>query len=612
MPGIAGIISARPPAECEARVRTMVASMTHERFYRTGAHFVPSLGVYAGWVALPDSFAERPVFLNETQEVALVFSGECFPAPETLGRLRQNGHQFSEAAGEWLVHLYEEQGDQFFAGLNGLFSGLLIDRRQHTVCLFNDRYGIQRLYYHERGGDFYFASEAKALLRILPDLRAFDDTGAAEFLALGCTLEDRTLFKGVKRLPGAARWTFAGGQWRQEKYFSPETWEAQPGLAEAEYQSRFQAAFTRILPAYFGGASKIGIALTGGLDTRMIMAGRPSGGPAQTSYTFTGPRGETLDDQVAIQVARAAGLEHRLLRLEPDFFNDFAAHADKTVFVTDGTFGVAGAHEIYFNRRARELAPLRLTGNYGSEILRGVSTFKARPLANGLLEPAWDKMAGLAGARLAEYKKHTVTSAAFRDIPWNLQGSLMAGWSQVGFRSPYLDNEIVALACQAPAATLHSSRSALRYIKACSPVMNDIPTDRGFIGERRGLGILLRRVHAEVTFKLEYYNNEGLPRKVAAFNPAFRRVASLLGLAGYHKFLRYASWYRGELRGYLTEHLTGTACGQSPFWNPQFINTMARQHISGRHNYGHEINQVLTLAAVERLLFRDLPRELNG
>ena len=586
----------------------MVATMGREDFYTTGTYFAPELGVYAGWVALADSFAEHQVFLNENRDVALLFSGECFPGPETKGRLRQNGHQFSENDGDWLVHFYEEQGDDFFAGLNGLFSGLLIDRRKNHLCLFNDRYGIQRIYYHETGGDFYFASEAKALLRILPELRAFDDCGAAEFLAFGCTLEDRTLFHGVKRLPGAARWTFEHRHCRKESYFSPASWEAQPLLGEEDYQAKFQAAFQRILPNYFGTAAKIGIALTGGLDTRMILAGHATGGGGQTSYTFTGPRGQTLDDQVAARVAQAAGLEHRLLRLAPDFFNDFAAHADKTVLVTDGEFGIAGAHEIYFNRRARDLAPVRLTGNYGSEILRAISTFKPLPLASGLLDPAWEKSFRTAGAGLAEHKKHPVTSAAFKEIPWNLHGSLMAGWSQVSFRSPYLDNEIVALAYQASDATRRSSRSALRFIQACSPLMSEIPTDRGFIGERRGMGILLRRIYAEVTFKLEYYQNEGLPRKVSPLNPLYRRVTSMMGLEGLHKFLRYASWYRGELSGYLTERLASASARQSRFWNPKFIETMAADHISGRQNYGHEINKVLTLEAVERVLFRDLPR----
>ena len=47
---------------------------------------------------------------------------------------------------------------------------------------------------------------------------------------------------------------------------------------------------------------------------------------------------------------------------------------------------------------------------------------------------------------------------------------------------------------------------------------------------------------------------------------------------------------------------------QGRFWNTDFIQAMTGDHLSGRNNYGAEINMVLTLEAIERVLFRDLPR----
>ena len=85
------------------------------------------------------------------------------------------------------------------------------------------------------------------------------------------------------------------------------------------------------------------------------------------------------------RVANACGIEHHLLRLGDNFFSHFASHADRTVYVTDGSFGVMGAHEIYFNRQARLLAPVRLTGVFGSEILRRTSTFNAVGLSPALI-----------------------------------------------------------------------------------------------------------------------------------------------------------------------------------------------------------------------------------
>src|SRR4029077_15605335 len=136
---------------------------------------------------------------------------ECYVDPETRSSLTKKGHILGNS-NDWLVHLYEEDGDQFFEKLNGLVSGLLIDKRQKKAVLFNDRYGIERIYYYEADDDFYFASEAKALLRILPQARACDEEGVTQFLALGCTLNSRTLFRGVQSLPAASAWSFEDGR----------------------------------------------------------------------------------------------------------------------------------------------------------------------------------------------------------------------------------------------------------------------------------------------------------------------------------------------------------------------------------------------------------------
>ena len=62
------------PASCEF----MVGAMEYEAFYDSGTHFVPEMGIYAGWVALEDSFAADQIFFNEQRDVALVFLGECY------------------------------------------------------------------------------------------------------------------------------------------------------------------------------------------------------------------------------------------------------------------------------------------------------------------------------------------------------------------------------------------------------------------------------------------------------------------------------------------------------------------------------------------------------
>src|SRR2546425_1494587 len=263
MPGIAGLISRQPADVCRHLVEQMTASMQHEKFHVSSTYDAAELGVFGGRVALEGSFADCQPIVNERADIALLFAGECFSDQQTLAQLRARGRQVESDNATWLIHLYAEKGDDFFKELNGLFSGLLIDRPQRKALLFNDRYGLERVYYHEGRDGFFFASEAKALLRILPELRAFQEDGLVEFLHYGCTLDWNSLFRDVGILPGASLWAFTpDDKCKKRRYFGPATWQSQPTLADESFAVDLGRALIRILPRYFESDRAIGVSLT--------------------------------------------------------------------------------------------------------------------------------------------------------------------------------------------------------------------------------------------------------------------------------------------------------------------------------------------------------------
>jgi asparagine synthase (glutamine-hydrolysing) len=235
-----------------------------------------------------------------------------------------------------------------------------------------------------------------------------------------------------------------------------------------------------------------------------------------------------------------------------------------------------------------------------------MSTFKSIGLSRELFTQAINQMIDSCASELNGVDGHPISFAAFKEIPWNLFGSLAAGRSQVTFRTPYLDNEIVALAFQAPESLQKSSLVALHLVKENNPVLAGIPTDRGRGGEIRGLPYVLRRLFCDVTFKLDYIYSERLPNWLAPFDPLIGHLDTV-GILGLHKFLRYRSWLRIELATYLNDALATVRARQMPYWNSDFLERMAKEHVNGRRNYVREINAVLTLGGVERLLFRESP-----
>ena len=176
MPGIVGLITKHPRETAERQLSQMLHSLCHETFYVSGTWVDNDHGIYVGWIARKGSFAEEMPVHNERGDKTLIFSGEEFPEPGTGKALRERGHDVAELGPSYLVHRYEEEHD-FPKGLNGRFHGLAFDRTRGTAMLFNDRYGLQRLYYHEAKDVFYFAAEAKAILKVCRELRSADPRG---------------------------------------------------------------------------------------------------------------------------------------------------------------------------------------------------------------------------------------------------------------------------------------------------------------------------------------------------------------------------------------------------------------------------------------------------
>jgi asparagine synthase (glutamine-hydrolysing) len=204
--------------------------------------------------------------------------------------------------------------------------------------------------------------------------------------------------------------------------------------------------------------------------------------------------------------------------------------------------------------------------------------------------------------------EHPVTFAAFRELPEQRFAITAASRSQTSFRTPYLDNELVALAYQAPETVRRSIDCTLALVKANSPSLSKVPTDMGAMGETHRLTEAARRIFAKVACQLDYFRSEGLPHGLSRFDSLLRQISSALGIAGLHKYLPYRIWFQRELATYVDGILKDTQVRHSSLWDSRFLEHIASDHATGRKNYLREIDAVLTLDAVERLLFRDLPR----
>lgn len=600
MPGIVGLVTRRPAEWASSELARMVRGMSSESFYAFGTWCHEPLGVYVGWVARKGSMSDGMPLSNVTGDITLVFSGEEFPDSELASR-----HRPTTTGGvlSYLVGCYE--GDSAFpASLNGRFHGLVADNRRGVATLFNDRYGMHRLYYHEGQDAFYFSAEAKAILAVRPELRTPDVRGLGELVSCGCALENRTIFKGVSVLPIGSSWVFRGGALEEKgTYFRPSEWENQEPLESERYYEELRDVFSRNLPRYFDGPERVGMSLTGGVDTRMILAWhRPAPGTLPC-YTFGSIYRDPHDVRLGREIARACGQSHEVIRADEQFLNRFPHYAERTVYVTDGCTDVSRAPVLYANEHARHIAPVRMTGNYGGEVLRGLRAFKPGQPPHGLFQP--ELLSSVEAARetyRALIGKRAVSFSVFKQAPWHHYGLLALEQSQLSLRSPYLDNDFVRTVFRSPTSVDKSKDVSLRLIADGNPALMGIRTDRGHHPGRSGpLAAKIARQVFEFSFKAEYAYNYGMPQWLARTDHVLERLHLERLFLGRHKYYHFRVWYRDQLAAYVKEMLLDTRALSRPYVDRKGLEAVVRGHVRGVRNYTTELHTLLTLELIHRL-----------
>lgn len=603
MPGVTGIFGLSGGDESAAVLSRMLQPMLHEPFYSSGAYAGGEMGICAAFVSAEPC---RPPGLvwDETHSIGCFISGEAsfdpvdgnWP-PSCAGRAANN-------CVSALVHAYRELGLGALEKLNGWFSGLLVDTVRRQAVLFNDRYGLGRIYVREEGGRLFFSSEAKSLLAVLPALRELDPGGLAEWFSCGCALGNRTLFRGVSLLAPASAWVFsAGGLIRKETYFAPSAWEIQPPLSPSEFIGQLQETFPRILKRYTNGARPLAMSLTGGLDGRMIMAWTQPKRGELPCYTFNGSYRDCADVRLARRIAAVCGQTHTTISVGGEFLDEFPHLAEQAVYISDGAMDVTGAVELYVNRKARQIAPVRLTGNYGSEILRRHVAFKPRALAHEMFSADFYP---LLPAAAAAYKREAVGNPlsfiAFKQVPWHHYARLAVEQSQIAPRSPFLDNELVRLAFRAPPEAATSPAPAFQLIAQGNPALGRIPTDRGVTYPADRFANRVHRSLQELLARAEYAYDYGMPDWLARVDTCLAPFRLERLFLGWQKFCHFRPWYRRELAGYLREVLLDERARRRPYLNGAAIEPMLAAHIGGSRNCTTQIHKLLSLELLHRRL----------
>ncbi len=389
MCGIGGLLSHGPGgrAGVEAVAGRMVTALRHRGPDDEGIHVSPlsPAGAPRGWLALGHtrlsiidlSPAARQPMANEDGSLWLTFNGEIYDFQELRAELSARGHRFrSHTDSEVLLHLYEEDDEEFLARCNGMFAFALWDERRQRLVLGRDRLGVKPLVYALLPQGIAFASDVRALAEVPGVARAIDPAALLDYLVVGYVLTPRTILAGVHRLPPATVLTWQDGAVRLRRYWDPAAAVRTPAAGtEADWVAALGAALTAATRRRLVSDVPLGTFLSGGLDSSAVTreARAALGRPIETfSVSFPEPSYDEVG--AARTVAAHLGCPHHYTTVPatPDAVRKaLAAALDEPLADT------SLVPLYYLAHLARERVTVVLSGDGGDEALGGYPTYLA-------------------------------------------------------------------------------------------------------------------------------------------------------------------------------------------------------------------------------------------
>jgi asparagine synthase (glutamine-hydrolysing) len=474
--------------------------------------------------------------------LVVVFNGCIYNHRELRAELEGFGYRFrSRSDTEVILKAYHRWGAGCVERFYGMFAFALFERAAGRLVLARDRLGIKPLYLAETPGRIRFASTLPALVEAGDVDTSIDPVAFHHYMSWHSVVPPpRTILAGVRKLPPATVRTIErDGRSSDVRYWDPPSTRPEAGsLSPREWQELVLDALRRAVERRMVSDVPVGVLLSGGLDSSLVVALLAEAGQsslATFSIGFAAAGGEQGDEyEFSDLVAKKFGTDHHKIHI---------GH-ERLVPGVDGAIGAMSepmvSHDcVAFYLLSQEVSKhvtVVQSGQGADEIFAGYDWYP--PLADvpreeavdayarvffdrshdelaALVNPQWlaepDPSRSFVAGHFAAAGAETTLDAALRidtrvmlvDDPVKRVDNMTMAWG-LEARVPFLDHEVVELAGRCP-PELKLALGGKGVLKAASRgVVPDAVIDRpkGYFpvpGVRHLQGPLLDRVRDALT-----------------------------------------------------------------------------------------------------------------
>ncbi|PYV49400.1 MAG: asparagine synthase (glutamine-hydrolyzing) [Acidobacteria bacterium] len=358
------------PVELET-IRRMTQTMVHRGPDDEGYFISGAVGLGFRRLSIIDLAGGHQPMSDAEETIWVILNGEIYNFKELRVQLEKRGHRFrTNSDTEVIIHGYKEWGAEVLKHLNGMFGLAIWDVKNHRLVVARDAMGIKLIYYRIANGQLTFGSEIRAVLAAQDSKPEVNPVALNLFLRFRYTPSPLTIFRDVRKLAPGTMLVVEDGKWREERWYNytpvPFSTPKEEKEATRELLELYRAAVRRHLLSDV----PVGILLSGGLDSGLLLALMNEEGGPWPAYTIG--YGETFrDDELAdaAETASLLGAKHITVELDQ---TEFESSLPKIVECLEEPIAASSIVPMYFvSQRARQDVKVALIGQGPDELFGG-------------------------------------------------------------------------------------------------------------------------------------------------------------------------------------------------------------------------------------------------
>lgn len=237
---------------------------------------------------------------------------------------------------ELVLRLFEQLGEDAFRTLDGSYSIAVYDGGTRELVLATDRFSSRPLYWAKVGRAIVFATQVNSVLQAAGMSRDLDDQSVREFFHYQRVHGTKTLSKAVSMLPSGSVLRASKGKTHVRPSFDmryePEN------HSHHDWADEMASAFRLSVHRAMSGGKRVGLLLSGGLDSRMVVAAA-----SRELVCFHFNDSENQEHETARRIAGTRNLPFHYLKRPANHYVDLL---EQSVDIGNGQYGFVHSHSI--------------------------------------------------------------------------------------------------------------------------------------------------------------------------------------------------------------------------------------------------------------------------